>query len=509
MTENQASQIYQQVCEHVRQTALLRSTHALLEWDQQTQLPAAAHEYRSEQSAFLAGLIHQRATSPELGDWLGQLAESELVQDATSDQAVTIARLKYEYDRSTRLPESLVQALAKSTSRGQNLWVAARQNNDFASFAPQLDEICRLKREQADALEYSGERYDALMENYERGAITSDVATVLQGLCDELVPLVASVKDSSNAPDTSILKRSFPVDRQQQLGRQASAAIGFDYQRGRLDITHHPFCTEIGPDDCRITTRYDEHFFSGSFFGTLHEAGHGIYEQGLRSDQYGLPLGQYCSLGIHESQSRLWENLVGRSEAFWQHFYPSTQQLFSESLGDVSRSDFYRAINAVEPSLIRVEADEATYNLHIIIRFELERDLMNDNLAIDDLPGAWNEKYRRYLGIDVPNDAQGVLQDVHWSAGLFGYFPTYTLGNLYAAQFFHAAAEELGDLNQSFARGEFDSLKRWLNQHVHQPGSRWTGPELGTHVTGEPLTHLRLMDYLKSKLESVYRQPNG
>ena len=207
-------------------------------------------------------------------------------------------------------------------------------------------------------------------------------------------------------------------------------------------------------------------FFSGSFFGTLHEAGHGIYEQGLRSDQYGLPLGQYCSLGIHESQSRLWENLVGRSDAFWQHFYPSTQQLFSESLGDVSRSKFYRAINAVEPSLIRVEADEATYNLHIVIRFELERDLMNENLAIGDLPGAWNEKYQRYLGIDVPNDAQGVLQDVHWSAGLFGYFPTYTLGNLYAAQFFHAAAEELGDLNQSFARGEFDSLKRWLKSNT-------------------------------------------
>ena len=348
------------------------------------------------------------------------------------------------------------------------------------------------------------DRYDALLDEYEPGAKTSEVVAVLEALRNELVPFVEAIQNSPVQPDTSILKRAFPVEAQRKLAMEASSKIGFEYQRGRLDVTHHPFCTEMGPNDCRITTRYDERFFSSAFFGTLHEAGHGIYEQGLPEESYGLPPGKYCSLGIHESQSRLWENLVGRRRSFWEYFYPRAQELFRDALGDVSLDSFYQAINAVAPSLIRVEADEATYNLHIIIRFELEREVINDELDTDDLPDAWNEKYRSYLGISPSSDANGVLQDVHWSAGLVGYFPTYSLGNLFAAQFYSAANNDLGSLDAQFRSGEFYPLKQWLNEKIHQKGQCYSALELGKLVTGEPISQHRLMEHLRSKLAPIY-----
>ncbi|MEL7497160.1 MAG: carboxypeptidase M32 [Planctomycetota bacterium] len=496
------STTYQQLCDHVRETALLRSTLALLEWDQHTKLPTSANQYRSNQITCLSGLVHQRSVDPHKGEWIEQLSSAE--DQLSGEQSATVRELKRDFDRATKLPGSLVEELARAASEGQTCWVEARKQNDFASFAPQLKKIVSLKRQQADAIGFANERYDALLDEYEPGATTEEVATVLNDLCAELVPLVSAIQESKQQPETSILKRHFPTSEQQAFGREVSAAIGFDYERGRLDVTHHPFCTELGPDDCRITTRYNESFFNSSLFGTLHEAGHGIYEQGLRSDQYGLPLGSYCSLGIHESQSRLWENLVGRSLPFWKHFFPQAQTRFSEAFGDVSLDQFYAAINAVKPSLIRVEADEATYNLHIIIRFELERAMMNEDLNVEDLPAAWNQKYRDYLGVDPPTDAHGVLQDVHWSAGLFGYFPTYSLGNLYASQLFDAAEAELGKLGKLFEQGQFEPLKVWLNENVHQPGKRFSGPELAKQITGNDLGHEALMRHLKSKYGGIY-----
>ena len=379
-----------------------------------------------------------------------------------------------------------------------------KTKNDFAGFAPLLKKIVDLKQQQARAIGFQEHPYDALIDEYEPGMSTKEVGAVLANLCDELVPLVAKIKDSDTAPDTTCLRRSFPVDRQKQFAREISSAIGFDYDRGRLDVTAHPFCTELGPNDCRITTRYDANFFNSAFFGTLHESGHGIYEQGLDAEQYGLPAGTYCSLGIHESQSRLWENLVGRSRSFWQHYYPVAQRHFPDALGDVAQEDFYRAVNTVSPSLIRVEADEATYDLHIAIRFELERDLIDGSLSVDDLPSAWNSKYEQYLGITPDTDSNGVLQDVHWSAGLIGYFPTYSLGNLYASQFFAAARRDLGDLDAIFAAGQFTELKNWLNKHVHQHGKRYSGRELGERITGQPLEHSELLAHLESKFGEVY-----
>lgn len=495
---------FDELCQVVRQDQYLKASMALLEWDQQTKLPEQGGAYRAEQITFLAGEIHKRQTDPGRGELLTALSESDLASNKNSDSGSTIRVLMREYEKKTKLPDELVQASARAAAVGQQVWIAARKDNDFAKFAPSLDEIFRLKREQADAIGFTDERYDALLDDYEPGASTAEVAGVLEALRNDLVPLLEKIAGAKHQVDTSCLRREFPETQQRKFCTLASERIGFEFGRGRLDTTHHPFCTELGPDDVRITTRFDPNFFNMAFFGTMHEAGHGIYEQGLRADQYGLPPGKYCSLGIHESQSRLWENLVGRSRAFWDYFYSPAQQHF-DSLADVDVEEFYAAINAVGPSLIRVEADEATYNLHIIIRFELEREILNGEFATSELPEAWNSKYQQYLGIMPDSDSNGVMQDIHWSAGLFGYFPTYSLGNLYASQFFDAAEAELGNLQQMFAKGDFAPLKEWLNTKIHQQGSRFPSDELGLQVSGKKIDHQPLIKHLTSKLAPIYR----
>jgi carboxypeptidase Taq len=342
------------------------------------------------------------------------------------------------------------------------------------------------------------------LDDYEPQALTTQVAKALMGLREQLVPLVAEIAASGRGPKVEIIERRFPVAVQEQFARDVAGRLGFDFKRGRLDVTAHPFCSSVGPHDCRITTRYDERHFPGAFFGVLHEAGHGIYDQGLRADWYGLPPGEAVSLGIHESQSRLWENLVGRSRSFWRCFYGDAQKRFAEALAEVPADDFYRAINDVRPSLIRVEADEATYNLHILIRFELEQALVNDQLRAAELPGAWNEKYRHYLGIAPTSDSEGVLQDIHWSAGLVGYFPTYSLGNLYASQFFQQADRDVGGLDQQFAAGNFEPLGDWLREKIHRQGQCYSAAELIQRVTGQPLSHGPLMDHLRGKFRPLY-----
>jgi len=488
---------YKQLCEHAGQTALLCSAESVLGWDERTMMPPEAAEYRAEQITCLTGLVHQRRTDPRLGEWLDELAGSPLAADVHGDTGATIRQLKREYDKKRKLPQSLVEELARTASLGQHAWQEARAKNDYASFRPFIEKTYDLKRRQAEAVGYKTSPYDALLDDFEPGEETANVARVLKELRGALVPLVEAIAGSSRKPEVSILTRSYPAELQQSFGRAAAAQIGFDFRRGRLDVTAHPFCSGMGPHDCRITTRY-------ALFGILHEAGHGIYDQGLPAGTYGLPLSEAVSLGIHESQSRLWENLVGRSLAFWRHFYPAAQQTFPTALGGVAIDDFYFAINDVRPSLIRVEADEATYNLHILIRFELEQALLDQELSAVDLPEAWNEKYRQYLGIDPPDDAQGVLQDIHWSAGLVGYFPTYSLGNLYAAQFYAAAQSQLGDLNSQFARGEFEPLRSWLGEKIHSQGQRYTASELVQRVTGKPLSHAPLIEHLRGKLAPLY-----
>jgi carboxypeptidase Taq len=495
---------YDRLCAQAREVALLSSTQSLLGWDERTKLPPAGGAYRAEQMSYLAGVIHKRETAPEIGEWLAVLADSPLASDPHSDAGADIANLRRDYERKTKLPQALVEELARLAVLGQQVWAEARKANDFARFKPLLERTVELKRQESAAIGYDETPYDALLDEFEPGAKTGEVTRVLAGLRDQLVPLVAEIAASSRRPNLEPLKRGFPIDVQEQFGRRAVAAIGYDFSAGRIDVTAHPFCTTLGPSDVRLTTRYDGNFFPGAFFSTLHEAGHGMYEQGLPAERYGLPTGQAVSLGIHESQSRMWENLVGRSRAFWEHFFPQVQAAFGATLADVRLDDFYFAINDVQPSLIRTESDEATYNLHILVRFELEQALLVDELRVAELPAAWREKYRHYLGIEPPNDADGVLQDVHWSSGAIGYFPTYTLGNLYAAQLFERAGRDLGDLPAMFRRGEFLPLRDWLRTHVHSHGRRYPASELACRVTGVPLSHEALLRHLRGKFAPLY-----
>jgi carboxypeptidase Taq len=495
---------YSLVCGHMHEAQMLESIQELLEWDERTKMPPAGGKYRAEQAAHVAGLVHQKQTSPQLGEWLAELTDSPLAADPVSDTGANIKHLQHDYDKRTKLPQALVEELTRTAVLGQQVWAAARKANDFKAFQPTLEKMVGLKQQEATALGYTTTPYDPLLDDYEPGESTANVTRVLAELRDALVPLVHAISESSFRPDISILARIYPAAAQETFGKLAAATIGFDFNAGRLDVTDHPFCAGLGPGDVRLTTRYDEHSFSDGFFSILHEAGHGIYDQGLPRPFFGLPTGDYVSLGIHESQSRMWENQVGRSRAFWEFFFPQAQKSFPEALASVNLHDFHAAINDSRPSLIRVEADEVTYNLHILIRFELEKALLEGDLPVADLPAAWQEKYREYLGVVSPTDADGVLQDVHWSAGLFGYFPTYALGNLYAAQFFAQAKKDLHDVDGQFRRGEFAELREWLRANIHSHGRRYTAAQLAERITGKPLTHEALISQLGAKYGELY-----
>jgi carboxypeptidase Taq len=370
---------------------------------------------------------------------------------------------------------------------------------------PWLERVVALKRREADALSYETEPYDALLDEYEPGARGRDLDALFAVLSPELTALAERLTAAPRRPNDAVLRRAFPTDRQRVFNQAAAATLGFDFERGRLDATTHPFFAAIGPGDCRITTRYNPGDFGDAFFSTLHEVGHGLYEQGLDPTRAGLPVGEAPSLALHESQSRLWENTVGRSLAFWKHFFPLARQVFPEALGDVSLTEFHFAVNRVEPSLIRVKADEVTYNLHILVRFELERALISGDLRAADVPAAWNEAYRRRLGAAPANDAEGCLQDGHWAAGLIGYFPTYTLGNVMAAQLYARVEEELGDLSGAFARGDFSSLLGWLSEKVYHPGGRYPAARLIELATGAPPDPQPFVASLRRKYEELYR----
>ncbi len=519
---------YDELIRRSRELATLSSCSSLLGWDEQTYMPPGGSAHRGNQMAVLAGLHHERATDPRTGDLLASVEGSSLVGVSDSPEAVNVRELRRTYDRRVRLPRTLVEELARTTSMAQSEWVAARAASDFARFRPWLEKIVHLKRQESACLaddplkqgaaETPGSSYDPLLDDYEPGARSADLADLFDAIRRELTPLVAEIAEAAVRKDSiskdisptaapngeAILHRCYPRDRQRVFGEAVASAVGFDFRRGRLDVTAHPFCSGIGPGDCRITTRFHENEFGDAFFGILHEVGHGLYEQGLEEAHYGTPMGEAVSLGVHESQSRLWENLVGRSQSFWAYWLPMAQRIFHEPLGDVTLQQFHTAANHVAPSLIRVRADEATYNLHIIIRFELELELLSGALPVVDLPAAWNQKYREALGVTPSNDAEGCLQDIHWSAGLIGYFPTYTLGNIYAAQIYAAAQAELGNLDAAFARGDFQDLLGWLREKIHRQGQRYRPVPLIERITGSRPDHRPLIEGLRRKYVELY-----
>ena len=497
--------LYSELTRLLREAALLGSCSNVLGWDEQTYMPEGGTQFRSEQLGLIAGMTHERATAPRIGELLSELEADGSLGDPDGDRAVNVREARRSYNRATKLPRRLVEELSRTTTLAQQAWVKARRESDFPHFLPWLEKMIGLKREEAEAIGYgSGVPYDALLDDYEPGATTADITKVFAPLRDELVKLVSAIHHSSKRPNIDILTRHYPKTPQIVLAEAASKAIGFDFERGRIDASAHPFCSGFGPGDCRLTTRYNDHHFPSAFFGVLHESGHGIYDQGLPINSFGLGIGQAVSLGIHESQSRMWENFVGRSRAFWTYMYPTAQQAFPQALGQVGFDDFCFAINDVRPSFIRVEADEVTYNLHIMLRFEIEQLLIAGNLKPADVPGVWNEKFSQYFGLTVPNDSHGCLQDIHWSGGLLGYFPTYALGNMCAAQFFNAARRDLGDLDEMFAHGQFKPLKAWLNEKIHNHGKRYPARRLVEVVTGQPLSHQPLIDHLNQKFGELY-----
>ena len=499
-----AQKIFQQTYDYVRETALLDNVLALLEWDERTGLPSRAGEGRAQQVTFLSGLVHQRKTGAQFGDWLNELAQSELAEQPDSPVGASIRGMKRDFDRNIQLPESLVKRIAHAVTIGQQVWSEAKPNNDFAAFLPHLESIVQLRREEATILSKGAScRYDSLLDQYEEDAKTEAVATVFTDLKKRLVPLVQKLTQSKTGPDGKSLAGIFDVAKQKEFSRWVAEKIGFQFERGRLDETDHPFCTTLGPHDHRILTRYYEDSFGSGLYGTLHEAGHGMYEQGLPTEWFGLPAGSAASLGVHESQSRLWENMIGRSKAFWSWCLPHAKKWFPQ-LKTASVDSIYADLNRVEASLIRIEADEATYNLHILLRFELERELIDGHLQCEDLPTAWSDRYEAYLGIRPANDSEGVMQDVHWAAGLIGYFPTYTLGNIFAAQLMNAANDSLGDVPSMIEKGDFQPLLQWLRTSVHQYGRCLKPTALVAKATGFPLSSEPFIDYLSEKLTPLY-----
>jgi carboxypeptidase Taq len=498
---------YAELIQRSKQLGVLNSCAAALGWDQQTYMPMKGAHLRGEQMALLAALAHKKLTDPRIGELLATAEASDIMAVPDLPEAANVREIRRAYDRATKLPPELVEELARVTTQAQQAWQAAKAANEFTTFRPWLEQVVALKRQEAAAVGFQDHPYNALIEEYEPGTTAAELKTLFAGLTQELVPLIQKIADAPKRPDRSILHHEYPIDRQRVFAEAAAVAFGFDFAAGRLDTTAHPFCSGFGPGDCRITTRYNPRFFSEAFFGVLHETGHALYEQNLPAEHFGTPLGSACSFGIHESQSRLWENQVGRGRPFWEHFFPRLRQTFPAALAGVTLDAFYFAVNDVKRSLIRVEADEATYNLHIALRFELELALLSGDLAVADLPGAWNERFKALLGLDVPDDAHGCLQDIHWSFGGIGYFPTYTLGNLYAAQLMDAARKDLGGAEPvaaDFRRGEFGRLKDWLTEHIHRHGQQYRAGELCRRATGSPLSPRPFMSHLNEKFGALY-----
>jgi carboxypeptidase Taq len=500
MTEIATQRLYDEYVEKMRKIADLRYASALLQWDQETYLPPKGAAIRGQQIATLSELAHHYFTDETLGSLLQELLAGNSL---TPNEKRNVELTWEDYSKQKKLSSSFVRLLTETVNKSFHSWMEARKANDFRLFADDLSQLVELKKQEAGFLGYEQHPYDALLNDHDKGASVQLLDKVFENIRQPLKTLLDQIQSRPQVND-SFLHRHYPKDKQWAFGMQLVKELGYDLEAGRQDISEHPFTVNFNSQDVRITTRIDEHDFSNMTWSCIHEVGHALYEQGLPIGEYGLPLGEPASYTIHESQSRLWENHVGRSRAFCEHIFPLLLQYFPEALQDVTPEQFYQGINKVQPSLIRTEADEVTYHFHVMIRYELEKQLMGGTLKTTDIPAYWNEHYHRYLGVQVPDDKQGCLQDVHWSHGSFGYFPTYSLGSFYASQFYTAANQSVPELKQHIQKGDYSALLYWLRNRVHHYGRMYTSEGLSAAVSGEPLNIQHFVRYLTEKYQGIY-----
>jgi carboxypeptidase Taq len=471
---------------------------SILNWDRQVMMPRAGAPVRGEHVATLSRIAHELFTAPETGTLLDELRSYEDSLDPESDEASLIRVARHDYEKLVRVPAELRAEMTRAANDGYRIWLEAKPKSDYGLFRPALERNVELRHRYVDCFDPVEEPYDLLLDDFERGMTTSEVREIFQRLKDELVPLIAAAAERDDPSVAKCLEQDFDAETQRDVCHEIVNMFGFRPQSWRLDVTEHPFATDGSIDDIRITTKYHPDSLD-AVFSTMHEYGHGLYEHQVDRALDRTPLARGTSLGVHESQSRMWENLVGRSMPFWRFFYPRLQQTFPAQLGSVELETFYRAINRVHPSLIRIEADEVTYNLHIILRFELEQDLLHGRVDLQELPDVWNQRIFDYLGVEVPDDRRGVLQDVHWSAGTLGYFPTYALGNVISLQIWERVRDEIPDLDEQFERGEFSALREWLGENLHRHGRKFTPKETLEKVVGGPIDSGPYLAYLNEK----------
>ena len=485
-------------------TDITRLNHirSLLGWDEMVNLPKGSFAARGEQNALMSKIVHERLISDKIGKLV---KEAEKLTDLNLVDSATLREAKRDYEQEVKLPTELVEEISKTSSLGYVKWVEAREKNDFSIFQPVLEKLVGLQIQVAEKLDTHPDPYSTLIDLYEPGATYDWIANIFSKSKQNLNRIIKKLDASNDKPDFSILTQKWNVDKQWDFSIEVIKGLNYDFNKGRQDKSVHPFTTSLSSSDTRFTTRIDEDFISTCMFGSIHECGHALYDMGFMEQIHDSVLANGCSMGIHESQSRMWENMVGRSMEFWKYFYPKLKTSFPNNLKDKSIEDFYRSINTVQPSLIRVEADEVTYGMHIILRFELEREIIEGNIQVSELPELWNEKMENLLGVTPPTNSDGVLQDIHWSGGSFGYFPTYFLGNLYGAQFYNTALKQHPNLPNEYEKGNFSNLLSFLRENIHQYGRIYQARDLVKRVTGEDLNPDYFIEYLEKKFYQIYR----
>ena len=491
---------YEKYVQKMRKIADIGHSIAVLSWDKETYLPKKSAPMRSQQIATLSGIVHEEFTDKEFGELLRRLGKQ---RNLKADQKKNVSVTLNDYDKATKFTKKFVIEKSMAVSKCFHAWIKAREANDFALYQEALTELVAIKRTEAQKLGKAAHPYDNLLDQYEPGLTVAKCDKIFEGMKKPLKKLIKKI-DKKTGPKTDFLFKKYDKDAQWNLGIYMLSEIGYDFDRGRQDISTHPFTTSFSADDVRVTTRIDENDLSNMLWSCIHEGGHALYEQGLPIENYGLPTGSAISLSIHESQSRLWENNVGRGKAFWSKYFKTAKKIFPKQLKKQTAETFYKAINTIQPNLIRTEADELHYHFHVLIRYEIEKGLIEGSIEVADLPKVWKAKYKEYLGIKVTDDVNGVLQDIHWSHGSFGYFPTYSLGSFYAAQLYTQAEKDIPKLEKQIAAGNTQVLLDWLREKVHRHGRRYEAEELCTMITGEPLNVKYFMNYAKKKYTEVY-----